>query len=179
MSGHRERILDELLVLRCREGSREAFERLAVRWQVRLWRHARRLVENEHAAWDVTQEAWLVIGRDVARLRDPSRFPAWAFRIVTRAAAEWRRRRGRMEAPESELDPAAPDPPESVESVDRLRAELRRLPAPQRELLALRYAEGCELAEIAEILGIPEGTVKSRLHAAREELRQRIERKER
>ena len=65
-----DRVLDELLVVRVRQGSRAAFEQLVGRWQERLWRHARRLTGRDDVAWDVLQESWMAIGRGLPALRD-------------------------------------------------------------------------------------------------------------
>jgi RNA polymerase sigma-70 factor (ECF subfamily) len=179
MHGSRERVLDGLLVLRCREGSREAFRLLVERWQERLWRHAYRLTGDSNTAWDVVQEVWVSITRDIARLDDPQHFGGWAYTIVTRRAADWRRRNG-AEEPEAELDRrAAPEIDETSGGVESLRLALRHLSGERRALVSLRYVDGYEVAEIAAILGVPEGTVKSRLHAAREQLREIMERNER
>jgi RNA polymerase sigma-70 factor (ECF subfamily) len=177
MPGDRERILDELLVLRCREGSRAAFGLLVERWQERLWRHAHRLTGRTDVAWDVLQEAWISITKGLAGLDDPARFGPWAYTIVTRRAADWGRRDGPDEAAvplADEREPSAPVP-EPSDDVDALRTALARLPGEQRALLSLHYVDGFDVAAIAEILAVPEGTVKSRLHTAREHLRGRID----
>lgn len=178
MSRERGRVLDELLVLRSREGSRRAFGLLARRWQGRLWRHARRLTGQSDAAWDVSQEAWLSIAKDLSGLDDPARFGSWAYTIVTRRAADWLRRNGGEADTEVLEDGRQPDEPRTETSgkIEALRSALRRLPGGQRALLSLRYVDGYEVAAIAQILGVPEGTVKSRLHTARERLRGLIER---
>lgn len=84
-AAERERLLEELLVLRAREGSRPAFEELVRRWHERLWRHAYRLTGNEQAAADVMQESWIGVTRGITSLRDPASFRRWAYTIVTRA----------------------------------------------------------------------------------------------
>ena len=90
-----ERLLDELLVLRCQEGDAEAFETLVGRWQERLWRHAWRLTGNESAAWDVLQEAWIGISQGMSRLTDAAAFPAWVYRIISNKCRDWARREHR------------------------------------------------------------------------------------
>ena len=179
MDTPRERLLDELLVLRCREGSREALQQLAGRWQERLWRHARRLTGHPDVAWDVLQEAWISIAGSLVRLDDPAGFGRWAYTIVSRRAADWHRRNG--DAHPERLDdgpePAAP-PDEGRPVVEAVRGALGRLPGDQRAILALRYVDGFDVATVASVLGVPEGTAKSRLHTAREHLREIIERTE-
>jgi RNA polymerase sigma-70 factor (ECF subfamily) len=187
MKNRREHILDELLILRCREGSPEAFRMLVERWQEKLWRHAYRLTGREDAAWDVVQESWLAVTRGLRSLSDPTRFRSWAYTIVTRTAADLQRRKGREEDVLSEepmvdgLDEIDPDsgPSNSDSPVALLREALRKLPQSARVVLSLHYLEEFSLAEMAEVLDLPEGTVKSRLYHAREKLRELIERSER
>ncbi|MHC4591974.1 MAG: RNA polymerase sigma factor [Planctomycetota bacterium] len=155
MAKSRDQLYDELLVLRCQEGDREAFDELVARWQRRLWRQAHRWLE------------------------DVATFPRWAFRIVNNKCADWirkeQRRRGLSESA------SAGNRNTQVQAAGRsgrsgsLKEALERLPADRRALLSLRYVEGFDVGELADILGIPEGTVKSRLYHARAQLRQLME----
>lgn len=166
-----EHIIDELLVLRSQDGDRQAFEELVARWQERLWRHARLLTGDQDAAWDALQETWLAIVKGLKRLNDPAAFPKWAYKIVNDRCVDWIRRQQRQRKFEDQ-------PPEDHRPDDlqgSLRLAMEHLPVEQRALISLHYAEGYGMAEIAEILGIPEGTVKSRLFAAREQLRKLME----
>jgi len=85
--GRSDRVLDELLVLRCQDGEANAFEELVGHWQRKLLRHALHLTGDADGANDVVQEAWFAIVRGIGRIDDPARFPAWAYRIVTHKAA--------------------------------------------------------------------------------------------
>ena len=121
------------------------------------------------AAWDVTQESWLGIIRGIVSLDDPARFPSWAFRIVTHKASDWLQQRKRTRQPatgELEDQPMGNGSQRHETTID-LVSVLVRLPSESRSVLSLYYLEGFGIAEIASSLGIPEGTVKSRLHAAR------------
>jgi RNA polymerase sigma-70 factor (ECF subfamily) len=170
---------DELLVLRCQQGDAEAFTSLVGRWQQRLWRHAWRLIGNESVAWDVIQETWIGISRGITRLVDAAAFPAWAYQIVSNKCRDSiRRDRRRREAAETyaqrvqqgELGAAIAD-----EQHSNLQEAMAHLSGPDRAVLALRYEENFDTAKIASILGIPEGTVKSRLFYARGRLRNYLE----
>ena len=175
----RERTTDELLVLRCQEGDADAFDELVGRWQERLWRHAWRLTGNKDAAWDVLQEAWIAVTRDIRRLEDAAAFPGWVYRITGNKCRDWIRRQGRRRR----ADEAYADQAHRVENETRdaqqcsagLKEALEQLPGHHRAILALRYEEGFDVAEIAEILRIPPGTVKSRLYYARQRLRRYLE----
>ncbi len=177
MDKARERVIDELLVMRCQEGSRESFDLLIRRWQRRLWRYARRLTGSNDAAWDVTQETWIAVLRQIRKLSDPAWFAAWAYRIVRNKSADHCRRTGRRRNLADALakrQRANNDPPREGPG-DAVAVALRRLPPDRQELLTLRYGQDLNIIEIAVVLGIPAGTVKSRLHHAREQLRKFLE----
>ena len=169
-----ERLIDEILVLDCQNGRTEAMRALVTRWQKRFWLHALYMTGDPEAAWDVTQETWLGIVRGITRLREPSRFREWGFRIITNKARDWmKRKKGRTEVDPAEL-PAPPsegDVHRSDNVADVLHL-LRHVSSDHRVILTLYYFEGLRVADVAGILGIPVGTAKSRLHAAREEFRE-------
>ena len=178
MSPH-DRLNDELLVLRCQEGDAEAFEALIGRWQRRLWRHAWRLTGEESAAWDALQEAWIGISRGIRRLADAAAFPAWAYQIVSNKCRDSiRRQQRRREAAAAYSERIGREEQEAAAAQQRhgtLMEALEQLSGPDRAVLSLRYEEQFDTAEIACILGIPEGTVKSRLFHARQRLRKYLE----
>jgi len=157
-------------------GRVEALELLVSRWQQRLWRYACRLTGDAEAAWDVTQEAWLGIVRGITRLGDPARFRPWAFRIVTNKANDWIRKSAR--AAQGPADPADGRRQADNETTDELHAILQRLPEKSRTVLTLYYLEEFALADVARILRIPRGTVKSRLHTARAEFKRLWQRRD-
>ena len=171
-----EQVYSELLVLRCLSGEQAALGQLVDLWQPRFNRQALHLCGDPQLAEEVLQECWLAISRSIRRLQDPASFPAWAWRILGNKAADAIRQRVRERSLAGEADPAdqlAAPAPDGTE-LQLLQAAIRSLPAGQRELLRLHYLEGFALAEIARLLDIPAGTVKSRLHAARDALRQLI-----
>jgi RNA polymerase sigma-70 factor (ECF subfamily) len=174
-----DRLNDELLVLRCQEGDTEAFEALVGRWQRRLWRHAWRLTGDESAAWDAMQEAWIGISRGLGRLENATAFPAWAYQIVSNKCRDSvRRERRRRETAETYSEWMQRNEQEAAtvqEQCNSLKEALEQLSGPDRAVLSLRYEEQFDMAEIANILGIPEGTVKSRLFHARQRLRKYLE----
>jgi RNA polymerase sigma factor (sigma-70 family) len=177
MDRARERVIDELLVVRCQEGRREAFDLLVRRWQRRLWRYARRLTGSDDAAWDVMQETWIAVLRQMRKLNDPAWFAAWVYRIVRNQYANYCRKASRQRklAETVAQRQKADDDPHREGSSGTVAAALRRLPADRQELLTLKYGADLNIVEIAVVLGIPAGTVKSRLHHAREQLRRILE----
>jgi RNA polymerase sigma-70 factor, ECF subfamily len=170
---------DELLILRCREGDGAALDRLLERWQEPLWRHACRLTGEESAAWDVLQESLMVIARDIRRLEAEAAFGAWAYRIVSHKASDWLRQHVRRREREArfatqwhlEAEEAGEAPPQEA----LLLEALPRLDPADRTLLGLRFQEDFSIEEIAQMLGLPAGTVKSRLHYAKQRLRTLME----
>lgn len=178
----REQVLDELLVLECQNGNRASLELLVDRWQPRLLRLARRLTQSDEAG-EAVQEAWLAIVRGLGRLDDPARFGTWASRIVVFKCADWVRKRQRARRltrrvagePQAAMPEAGVDRPGAGGEVAVLRAALRRLPPSHRAILEMHYLDELPLAQIATVLGIPAGTVKSRLFHARKRLRASLE----
>ncbi len=180
-SNRSTQITDELLVLECQRGDPRALDRLVERWNKRLLVHAFRLVGEQEGAKEVVQEAWLAVVRGVQKLQDPSRFRPWVFQIVTHKAADFVRKAQLQRRSEAELraraeSSAALDNAERKDDDDTMQRALARLPPDSRAILALLYIEEMSVVEIAQVLGVPAGTVKSRLHSAREQLKETIER---
>ena len=173
---------DELLVLRCQDGDASALNELVDRWQSRFVGHACRLTGQRDSARDAVQEAWLAIVRGMGRLDDPTRFAPWAYRIVGNKAVDWVRRQGRRRRLDQDLldeqrreEELARGELAGDQGQELLVAALRALPRPQQALLALYYQDGFSVREIADILEIPAGTVKSRLFHARGQLKRALE----
>lgn len=185
MTRSRQDILDELLVLKCQGQDTSALRQLVERYHQRIWRHALHLTGMREGAEEVSQETWLAIVGGLAGLRDPAAFRPWAYRLVARRSADWIRRRRRDRAHLSHATDIN-ESPSSTESasqsdeddVSRLRRSIRALPAHLRSVLWMHYRDELSVREIAYALGVPPGTVKSRLHQARRVLRDALERKQ-
>ena len=178
----RDQLYNELLVLKCQQGSKDAFVELVERWQKRLWHYAFHVTGSESAAWDVAQEAWFAIIKGLSKLQDAAVFPSWAFRILNHKCADWLRKQHMQSRLNKELVKQAKNEPDkkqkSSEESESLRAAIAKLPPDSRALLTLRYHEGFDMGRIAKILGLAEGTVKSRLHRILEKLRQTMGQKQ-
>lgn len=163
-------LFDELLVTLIQSGERRAIERLAVRWQPRLARTARRLLRDEEQARAAVQETWLSILRGIGSLRDASRFAPWAFGILRRRCADRIRteQARRAQTGEIESEPAFAAQADDALALDQAFAAL---PADQRLAAQLYFIEGLTLAEIAEVQRVPTGTAKTRLFHARRKLK--------
>ncbi len=177
-----DRILDEYLVVLSQSGSSEALDGLARRWTPRLRRYAARLLggssDDAETARDVVQEVWIGVIRGLRGLRDPGQFPAWIYGITTRKCADVIRtkvRRRRFDA-DSAAGRSRKEAGLTPESQIDLASAIRGLPLTHRAVVHLFYREEMRVEEIASILEIPVGTVKSRLHSARETLREQMNR---
>ncbi len=175
------RILDEYLAASARAGGRDAFDRLARRWQPKLVAHAYRLSGDRETASDAVQESWADIVRGLPRLQDAAAFPAWAYRIVTRRVADQikGRQRERTFTVRYAAEPAAQSLSSAAIEAQADRSPLVRaieaLPQDQRAAVALFYLEEFTISEIAIALSAPVGTIKTRLSTARRKLRLSLE----
>jgi RNA polymerase sigma-70 factor (ECF subfamily) len=168
--------LDQALVERASAGDREAYERLARAVGPALLQVAYRILRDLDSAEDAVQRALVAIWRDLPKLREPDRFEAWAYRVVTRTSldeARQRRRHGFVRETVA-VEPSEPDASRSVVMRDELGRAFDGLRPEHRAVVVLHYYVGLPLAEIAEILGIPYGTVGSRLHYALQRMRTTI-----
>ena len=168
---------DEWLAVRCQLGEREAFDELIARYHEPLWRYVRRLAGHDEAAREVTQDVWLGVIRGIGRLRDAARLRAWLFGIARRVLMDrLREQYARPMEVETDLDgiPAGADWDPAEDDVETMERELARLPVIEREILTLFYLNELPLAEVAGVLDVPVGTVKSRLFRARQMLRREL-----
>jgi RNA polymerase sigma-70 factor (ECF subfamily) len=166
--------MDTDLVIRAQHGDEEAFASLAVAAGDRLHAVAHRILRDIELAEDATQQALLTVWRDLPQLRDPARFDAWSYRLLVRACyAE--ARRTRHWAPNLRLlpadQPSSADDSGSVADRDQLERGFRRLSIDHRAVVVLHHYLDMPLDEVAETLGVPVGTVRSRLHHAMRGLR--------
>jgi RNA polymerase sigma-70 factor (ECF subfamily) len=172
-----EVIYHELLVLRFRRGDKSAFEELVRAWEKRLFYFIRRLVDDEQDAWDILQQTWIRVLSGIGAVREPASLGPWLYRVARNAAfnhgqvnATYHRflKNYQAAAPPSADEASAPVDFETAEALHR---GLVRLPVPHREVLTLFFLEDFSIDQIAHILDVPAGTVKSRLHHAKKALR--------
>lgn len=174
------------LVRRFREGSEEAFEDLVARFTPRLYALAARALGSAEAAEEAVQESWVRIYNRVGELKDAESFPGWATRVTLSRVNDEFRSRARERAAREGLtglrsaqgEPAAEMPALEREDLGRvLRDAMASLDSAHRDVFVMREIEGLPHAEIARALGIPEGTVWSRLSYARRSLREYLRRR--
>ncbi len=160
------------------DGDRDAFRMLVVQTSDRLYAIATRILRDADLAEDALQSAVVMAWRQLPTLRDPDRFEAWVRRILVHACYAEARRRRAWAANVRVLPvdgPPAPDALVSVDDRDALDRAFRRLSLDQRAVFVLHHHAGVPLTEIAETLGIPAGTARSRLHYATRTLRAAVE----
>jgi RNA polymerase sigma-70 factor (ECF subfamily) len=159
-------------------GDDAAFEQLVTARLARTYRMAMAILGSEADARDAVQDAWVAAWRQLRSLVDPARFDSWLDQIVINACRQRLRKRGRIReiALSDDFDIEAPQPgPEAVSERMALDRAFGGLGVEQRAILVLHHLEHKPVTEIAETLGIPVGTAKSRLHTARAALQRNLE----
>jgi len=174
--------VDREVVLAAQGGDRDAFATLARSHGGRLYAIALRTLRDTGLAEDAVQQALIVAWRELPGLRDPDRFAAWINRVLVREAYAVSGKRARATPSTCVLPvdgPAGRDDLLAIVDRDELERGFRRLAVDERVLLVLRHYLGMEPIEIAETLGIPAGTVRSRLHHAHRAMRAALDAEER
>lgn len=170
----RRKDYDSHLVALARSGSGQAFERLVLRHQQRVYRVALRMLGDPGAAEDASQESFLQAWRGLAGFRFQSSFGTWIYRIVTNhCLSRLRAKPVEQLLSEEQLASQGQDPSQLAEArakLQTLQVAVLRLTPEQRSAFVLRHLEGCSHQVIAEVLGISVPAVKSRIHRARVEL---------
>ena len=165
------------LVERAREGNESAFSELIDLDGDRSYAIAYRILRDVERAQDAVQQAFLLAWRELPRLRDPERFEVWLHRLVVNACYEEFRRYRRWSANVRALPadgPGGADVTVSIDDRDALERAFRGLSPEHRAVVVLHHHAGYPLASIAEVVGVPLGTVKSRLHYATRILREAL-----
>src|SRR5688572_18913740 len=166
------------LVQRARDGDEGAFTELVDLDGDRCFAIAYRILRDVDRAKDAVQQAFLLAWRELHRLRDPERFEVWLYRLLVNACYEEARRHRRWTTRVRALPmegPPAPDPIVSVDDRDALERAFQRLSPEHRAVFVMHHHAGIPLQAIAEVVGVPIGTVKSRLHHAVRNLRAVLE----
>jgi RNA polymerase sigma-70 factor (ECF subfamily) len=181
---------DNHVIADCLAGNTAAFGALVARYQDRLYNTVYRLVENSEDALDVVQEAFLHAYQSLESFKGDSQFFTWLYRIAVNTAISLKRKKrviARIDGRNGEAliephDPSEFSQPghalEQAEQEQRIHRALARLSPEHRTVLVMKELEGQKYEEMAETLGVPIGTIRSRLHRARLELREILEKDE-
>jgi RNA polymerase sigma-70 factor (ECF subfamily) len=170
-----DRVAEQLLVLRCQLGDEQAFEQIVASYGSRLRYYLLKLLGSRDAADDVLQDVWLDVYRGIPRLRDPAAFRSWIYRIARNRAYRLMRRSNRYQPLGDNEELATDDNEFTAEDAQCIHEAIETLSAEHRDVLLLRFIENLSYAEIADIAGCSQGTVKSRIHYAKQVLRRTIE----
>ncbi|MGB5817837.1 MAG: RNA polymerase sigma factor [Saonia sp.] len=172
--GNTNKIFDGLLVLQHQSGNKKALSVLVHKYHRKFCKHSYWYTRDMDVSKDIVQDCWGIIIHRLNGLRDPNSFGSWSMRIVTRRSLDYIRRAKRMNKNREAYSRFAPEH-ENNENRDsdqtKLLPAIRSLPNDQQVVLHLFYTEDYSLKEIAQILEISVGTVKSRLFHAREKLK--------
>ena len=175
MATERDILLYEYLVLRFRRGDQAAAGKLTDMFNPSLHYFVNRLVDSEADAWDILQETWMSVFRALRQatgLREPRALPAFVYRVARNAAwAHLRRKRVEVSRDDDVPEVAAEDTTIPTERAELIHHALGRLTVPQREVVTLFFLQDLSIDEIADVMCVPTGTVKSRLHHAKRALR--------
>src|SRR5262245_17927630 len=179
-SGPLQQIQERLMVLCAQEGNREAFSGLVDLYDRRLLYFIRRMLGDSDGALDVLQSVWLIVHRKLRKLKAPDAFRVWLYRIAHDQATTELRRKAKRPVPVDNFELMQPaddanDDTSSFDNAELVHVALQDLSVDHRRILTLRFLEDMSTEEIAEVIGLPSGTVKSRLHYAKVALRHRIE----
>jgi RNA polymerase sigma-70 factor (ECF subfamily) len=165
------------LVAQARDGDHAAFTRLVEADGSRCYAIAYRILRDVDRAQDAVQQTFLDVWRDLPRLRDPERYEVWLHRILTHACYREANRTRRWQATIRPLPmdgPGGPDTTRRIDDRDEIEVAFRRLSMEHRVVVVLHHYVGLPLGTIAEITGVPLGTVKSRLHHGTRNLRSAV-----
>jgi RNA polymerase sigma-70 factor (ECF subfamily) len=171
--------VEEGLVAKAQRGDLEAYSRLTESRTVRLLAAARLILRDEESAADAVQDTLVQAWVNLRGLRDPDRFDAWLHRMLVRfcirTASRSRMRHVREIRAVAESHTDTPDAQRALAARDELERGLQQLPPDQRAALVVRYYLDLPLSECAEVLGVPMGTVQSRVSRALQAMRAAIE----
>jgi RNA polymerase sigma-70 factor (ECF subfamily) len=163
--------MDPELVVQAQRGDQAAFASITQATYARMLDIAYRILRDRELAEDAAQQALVDAWRTLPHLRDVARFEAWTYRILVRACHREVRRRGRLVLLGSIAEPSVPDGLANVHDRDLLERAFRTLSMDQRTVVVLHHSVGLTLDQIAEVVGVPAGTVSSRLARAMARLR--------
>ena len=173
------RIEEQLWVLRAQQGDAQAFQCLVARYERQLLYYLTQFTNDPWQSADVLQDVWVAVFRGLKRLRAPQAFRVWLYQVArNRAATVSRRQVLEAEAKDALLEEQSVNPsfdePVFVDA-ELVHRALGQLPPAHREVLVLRFLRDLSLEEIAEALSVSVGTVKSRLHYAKQTIKRRLE----
>jgi RNA polymerase sigma-70 factor (ECF subfamily) len=175
----KQAIYYELLVLRCQQGQKDALEELVRSWEQRLFYYVRRLVEDEQDAWQILQETWVKVLQGIKKLREPRKLPVWLYSIARKTALSHLRTRyseqAMLESSEEISNIEDCNSNFTFDNAEQVHYGLGQISLHHRDVLTLFFLRYLSVEEIAQVLHVPVGTIKSRLHYAKRALKDVLE----
>lgn len=175
MSPQKQAVYYELLVLRCRREDKGAIEELISLFEKRLFYYIKRLVDNEADAWGILQETWVKAIRSIKTLRDPKNLAAWLYSIARKTSMTHLRkkyaRQGLFDYKDDMSNIESNAENFHFDNAQEVHFGLSKISLPHREVLTLFFLQDLSLTQIAQVLSVSVGTVKSRLYHAKRVLR--------
>jgi RNA polymerase sigma-70 factor (ECF subfamily) len=175
LNHNQDRTLYEWIALRCQSGDADAFEDLVAAMERPLLYYAASITGNQDSGLDVLQEVWIKAFRGISKLKDPGALRSWLYSITHGIAVDRIRRntaRERAEQVELEDFQVADEPSFAAEDAAEIHQALSELGLKHREVLVLHFLDDLSIAEIAKVVGCSEGTVKSRMHYAKQAMKE-------
>jgi len=175
LNHNQDRTLYEWIALRCQSGDADAFEDLVAAMERPLLYYAASTTGNQDSGLDVLQEVWIKAFRGISKLKDPGALRSWLYSITHGIAVDRIRRntaRERAEQVELEDFQVADEPSFAAEDAAEIHQALSELGLKHREVLVLHFLDDLSIAEIAKVVGCSEGTVKSRMHYAKQAMKE-------
>jgi RNA polymerase sigma-70 factor (ECF subfamily) len=191
MTDSKDKSLEKSLINKCKQGDIAAFNDLVQRYEKRVFNFAYRMAGNYDDANDVAQEAFIRVFNSISTFRGDANFTTWLYRIVTNVYLDERKKQKAhlqssledyIELEENvvtrQIEDGGPTPDHIVETAERdgiLQQAIQELPEYQRIMVVLYHTQSKSYEEIAQIMNLPIGTVKSRLNRARIALKEKLE----
>lgn len=178
-----DHIFDSLLINAYQSGNKKAFNLLVKRWNPTFCKHALWYVKQEAIAQDIAQECWIVILSKIHMLKDANKFAPWALQIVHRRAIDhFRKEQKKPVIRQEKAFNEAINSSQAVKTASEQKEQslvlmqkaIQQLPVKQRIVIELFYKNELNLTQIAQVLSVSKGTIKSRLFYARESLKQQL-----
>jgi RNA polymerase sigma-70 factor (ECF subfamily) len=171
------KLIEQLLLLRCQMGDKDALAELIERYERPLRYFINRLLDNSELTEDIFQDTWLTVISKIHSLKEIDSFPAWLYRIARNKVYQQLRKRKTVAKLDENIavENHAEDDDFSIEDAARIHKGLKELPLEYREILMLRFLEQMSYEQISQVLNCKLGTVRSRLHYAKISLKKELE----
>lgn len=175
----KQAIYFELLILRCRRGQKDALEELVKSWEKPLFYYIHRLIEDEQEAWGILQETWIKVLQSIGKLREPNKLPVWLYSITRKTVISHLRKKYSEKVLFEGNDNLSKienyDSDHTFENAEQVHYGLSKISLLHRDILTLFFLRDLSIEDIAQVLSIPIGTVKSRLYYAKLALKDVLE----